>query len=247
MATNKKDLLYPIPELEAEVLPVHKTNDLNAKCEEHSRSPGRLPAASHHNCNNIANNGLAALHVDDAKMDKNGTCNHVDKSSKHEHFDDKTIKLNDTSTLRASPKKYNTNNLSPSIPRSNSTSQKERVTFKDQVNICNSSTNSSNSLNSNGSHSSNDNHMNANIHAESPRESVNEDQDPVIQWECDHIGETVYRGGWSVERDFTISALGYVVGLGNVWRFPYLCYRNGGGKIYWHIDGLVQECSNSSA
>lgn len=61
--------------------------------------------------------------------------------------------------------------------------------------------------------------------ATNPEEKLKEDDScPNPTSKCDK------RGQWANKREFILAVAGEIIGLGNVWRFPYLCYRNGGGK-----------------
>lgn len=46
------------------------------------------------------------------------------------------------------------------------------------------------------------------------------------------------RSEWSKPIQFILSIIGYAVGLGNIWRFPYLVLTNGGGMYFLTFPAL---------
>lgn len=46
------------------------------------------------------------------------------------------------------------------------------------------------------------------------------------------------RPKWDNKTQYMLTCVGFCVGLGNVWRFPYLCQSHGGGRCCSAVVGL---------
>uniref|UniRef100_A0A8P4GDF2 Transporter n=1 Tax=Dicentrarchus labrax TaxID=13489 RepID=A0A8P4GDF2_DICLA len=56
--------------------------------------------------------------------------------------------------------------------------------------------------------------------------------DPLLTQNTHPAPSIPARGQWSSKVEFLLAVAGQIIGLGNVWRFPYLCYKNGGGVFF---------------
>lgn len=61
-----------------------------------------------------------------------------------------------------------------------------------------------------------------------PEEYTYDDESDDVSGDEDSLYIKPRRQHWSNKLQFVLACVGYSVGLGSIWRFPYLCYKSGG-------------------
>ena len=72
------------------------------------------------------------------------------------------------------------------------------------------------------------------------------DEKPVQSVEIQEESEEQGRDRWSRKIEFLFACIGFCVGYGNIWRFPYMCFKNGGGMGDQSIDRYINQSSKHS-
>lgn len=75
------------------------------------------------------------------------------------------------------------------------------------------------------------------------------DEKTVQSVEIQEEPEEQGRDRWSRKIEFLFACIGFCVGYGNIWRFPYMCFKNGGGMVLINrsIDMAINQSFNQTS